>query len=258
MPNHAAAPSGLPKSIIVDESGLVESEKALGLVSHYYNTKFKRTGASASTAKEIEKRLNRGLGFVQKIGVRIARDLNQIVQVKIPGVSKSSIKSGPEDKRRIRSLVVNEERWQAVVNCLAELELGQTVVYAFDREHGQTLARHLRYVGVKTEYVDGNTPFANRYGIFERFRNKETRVLVNVALFIEGVDCPSAEAIVLTYPVGSKLRLQQMIGRVIRGPKIGGTRASRVWGIEGSQMWLKKHLHQSDFRFSGWNVKKLG
>ena len=81
LPSHASAPSGLPKAIIVEEGGLLEAEKALSLVSNYYNNKFKRNGVTKSTAREIEKKLNRGIGFIQKIGIRVARDLQQIVQV---------------------------------------------------------------------------------------------------------------------------------------------------------------------------------
>jgi hypothetical protein len=81
LPSHASSPSGLPKAIIVEEGGLLEPEKALSLVSNYYNTKFKRDGVSKSMAQQIEKKLNRGIGFIQKIGFRVARDLQQIVQV---------------------------------------------------------------------------------------------------------------------------------------------------------------------------------
>jgi len=81
IPNHASSPSGLPKSIIIDEGGLLEPEKALSLVSSYYNNKFNKIGTSRTTALEIERILNRGIGFIKKIGVRVARDLLQIVQV---------------------------------------------------------------------------------------------------------------------------------------------------------------------------------
>jgi len=81
LPDHVSAPSGLPKAIIIEEGGLLEPEKALSLVSNYYNNKFKRNGVTKLTAQEIEKKLNRGIGFIQKIGVRVARDLQQIIQV---------------------------------------------------------------------------------------------------------------------------------------------------------------------------------
>ena len=80
---------------------------------------------------------------------------------------------------------------------------------------------------------------------------------MNVALLIEGVDCPAAESVLLTYPLNSQLRLRQMIGRVLRGPSIGGTKECRVWAAEGSQKWLERLLYGTDYRFEGWKVLRL-
>ena len=110
---------------------------------------------------------------------------------------------------------------------------------------------------MEAEYLDGKTPNALRFGILERFRNRETRVLVNVALLLEGVDCPAAEALVLTYPVRHAERLKQMVGRVLRGPAVGGTDECRVWALEGSQERLDESLFGTRFRYRGWKVKTL-
>jgi superfamily II DNA or RNA helicase len=164
---------------------------------------------------------------------------------------------GHKDQRAIRNLVVDDKRWQCVVNCLCHKRTGKVVVYAFDKLHGRFLTRHLRYLGEKAEFVDGDTPLAVRNGIFERFRNGDTRILVNVKLLIEGVDCPAAESVLLTYPTQAQIRLHQMVGRVLRGPKIGGTPEGKVFAMEGSQQWLDRILFRGDYRFAGWNVKEL-
>ncbi len=165
---------------------------------------------------------------------------------------------GVEDRRSMRSFATQPERWKAIVRTVAEVEEGQTLVFALDREHGKALTRHLSLLDVSAEYVDGETSAPARTGVFERFRNKQTRVLVSVSLLIEGVDCPAAEAAVLTCPVLGRSRFQQMIGRVLRGPALGGTEESRVWGIEGSQALLDRRLRSTEFRLQGWSVRELG
>ena len=176
----------------------------------------------------------------------------------IPGVPKYVRHKGPRDPRTLRELVTDPDRWRAIVACVSEYEDGQVVVYALDRLHGQGITRHLRAVGVEVEYLDGETPIGLRLGIFERFRNRDTRVLVNVALLIEGVDCPAADALVLTYPVRHTARQQQMVGRVLRGPAVGGTNECRVWGLEGSQEQLDDALFPTRYRYRGWRVEALG
>jgi DNA repair protein RadD len=164
---------------------------------------------------------------------------------------------GHKDQRAIRNLVVDEKRWQCVLNCIAHQRTGKIVVYAFDKLHGRFLTRHLRYLGEKAEFVDGDTSISVRNGIFERFRNGDTRILVNVKLLIEGVDCPAAESVLLTYPTQAQIRLHQMVGRVLRGPKVGGTPEGKVFAMEGSQQWLDRILFRGDYRFAGWNVQEL-
>ena len=81
LPNNIGAPSGLPKAIIVDEAGMLEVDKAFGLVEEYYNRQYKKSGCNSRTAKEVRDKLTRGVGFVQRIGVRIAKDRQQLIEV---------------------------------------------------------------------------------------------------------------------------------------------------------------------------------
>ena len=175
----------------------------------------------------------------------------------IPDVPQYARFRSIEDMRSLRALVTDPDRWRAIVDCIANKEAGRIVTYALDREHGRALTHHLRSVGVVAEYLDGETPARQRVGVLERFRDGRTRVLVNVALLIEGVDCPAADALVLTYPVRHSARLQQMVGRVLRGPAIGGTEQCRVWGLEGSQDQLDDTLFSTRYRYRGWKVKNL-
>lgn len=198
------------------------------------------------------------LGF-QPVRKLIARGVLSAPRFRlIPDVPDFARHRGPEDLRVLKELVSDPDRWRAVIECLLKRESGQTVLYALDRVHGRAITHHLRSLGVEAEYLDGKTPNPLRFGILERFRNRETRVLVNVALLLEGVDCPAAEALVLTYPVRHAERLKQMVGRVLRGPAVGGTDECRVWALEGSQERLDESLFGTRFRYSGWKVRTLG
>ena len=171
----------------------------------------------------------------------------------IKGVPPYSIWKGPSDTRSLRSFVLDLDRWTAIVTFVQHSDK-QHVVYALDREHGRALTRHLRFVHVNAEYIDGETAITNRVAILERFRNKETQTLVNVGLLVEGVDCPAADTVVLTFPIKSEPRLRQMIGRVLRGPAAGGTASCQVASIDGSASWLDSVLYSAPFRYDGWKL----
>lgn len=175
----------------------------------------------------------------------------------VEGVPKFERWKGASDRRSLQSLVSSRDRWLASIKRLQDNELGQTVVYALDRQHGKALTRHLRYLGAQAEYIDGETPYEDRVGVLERFRDGSTRILINVALLIEGVDCPAAESVFLTYPVESEIMYRQMVGRVLRGPVIGGTEKCEVWAVEGSQERMDRRLFGSGLSFAGWQIKML-
>jgi superfamily II DNA or RNA helicase len=176
---------------------------------------------------------------------------------RVPDVPKFERWKGPSDQRTLQSLVSSPDRWSHIINCLRSSNLGRTVVYALDRKHGKALTRHLRHLGEKAEYIDGETTYPERVGVLERFRDGATRILVNVALLIEGIDCPAAESVFLTYPVDSDIMFRQMVGRVLRGPLIGGTDRGAVWAVEGSQEQMERRLYGDGLALAGWAIEKL-
>ena len=55
------------------------------------------------------------------------------------------------------------------------------------------------------------------------FKDDKLDVLVNVNIVTEGVDVPNVQTVFLTRPTKSKILMTQMIGRGLRGTKVGGT-----------------------------------
>ncbi len=62
----------------------------------------------------------------------------------------------------------------------------------------------------------------------EKFRKGEIRVLVNVIILTEGIDLPNARTAFLTRPTTSTILMTQMIGRVLRGERAGGTKQAYI------------------------------
>lgn len=125
-------------------------------------------------------------------------------------------------------LGADSDYWMACINAVRAAP-GRLIVYCPTRPLGELFARHLSAVGDLAEFVDGEDTLDTRIAVFERFRDGGTRVIVNVGLLLEGVDCPSADAAFVLYPVQSPTRLIQIAGRVLRGPAVGGAASASIY-----------------------------
>lgn len=92
----------------------------------------------------------------------------------------------------------------------------RTLTFAVTREHGQALTRAYLAAGARAAYADSDTPADTREALLARLAAGELQVLVNVALWVEGVDVPSIDCITLAVATDSPRRYLQACGRASR------------------------------------------
>lgn len=90
------------------------------------------------------------------------------------------------------------------------------ITFAVDIEHARELCAQYIAHGVTAEVVTGEDLSSHRVGAMNRFRARETMVLINVDLFGEGVDVPGVEVVQMCRPTCSFNLYTQMIGRMLR------------------------------------------
>ena len=91
-----------------------------------------------------------------------------------------------------------------------------TLAFCVDRKHARHVHERFEEVGVRSEYMDGETPREERRPIFDRFRAGETRIIVNVGVLVAGVDLPTVSCLIDARPTKSRMRYVQVIGRGLR------------------------------------------
>ena len=64
--------------------------------------------------------------------------------------------------------------------------------------------------------------------ILEAFRRKDFDVLINIKMLTEGTDIPDVQTVFITRETKSDVLLPQMIGRALRGPRMGWTEKAYV------------------------------
>lgn len=92
----------------------------------------------------------------------------------------------------------------------------QTVIFAINIEHSESIARTFNLEGIPTAHLDGESDSGHRQRTLERFKEGKIQVLTNVGLFDEGVDIPALKCVMLARPTKSLSRYLQMCGRVLR------------------------------------------
>jgi len=100
-------------------------------------------------------------------------------------------------------------------------------------DHGKKIKELLLDYGVHLsdiEYIHGSTPDFKRNEVKERFRNKEIRIVIASSIWVEGIDIPTVDVLVIADAGGGKditdtrgiRAVIQKIGRVIRKPILEG------------------------------------
>lgn len=114
----------------------------------------------------------------------------------------------------------------------------KTIVFCQDVAHAAEVACDFRAAGIPAESVDGTTKASVRREALARLTRGDTLALMNCALFMEGLDLPSLEAVEIARGVAHEATWIQILGRALR-PAEGKTR--------GLCLDLHGHVHLHGF-----------
>lgn len=124
----------------------------------------------------------------------------------------------------IKRFSFNLERNKRIISKLLELANGkvQTIFFACTVEHGKFITSYLKANGISVGEVYGETSTEERLDIIRRFRNSEINIIINCGVLTTGFDSTNIRCVFIARPTTSVVLYSQMIGRGLRGPKMGG------------------------------------
>ena len=126
----------------------------------------------------------------------------------------------------------DEQRNLRIVQKLLELAEThpRTLVFAASVDNALLLASVCKAVGLEADAVTGKTDATVREHMIRRFKRSggPSRILINFGVLTMGFDAPAASATLIARPTKSLVLYSQMVGRVIRGPRAGGTERCEV------------------------------
>jgi DNA repair protein RadD len=157
-------------------------------------------------------------------------NLESLISIEIlRGVSKSRDLS----PKFLEILAQDNERNRKIATKLLEIgkQKKRTLYFGTTRYQAQLICAIMILDGINAVYLDGNTPQSYRNDCIKKFKNGEIDIICNCDLFTTGFDDPEIEVIMIGRPTKSLVLHQQMIGRGMRGPKMGGTKEFDLYRI---------------------------
>jgi superfamily II DNA or RNA helicase len=163
-----------------------------------------------------------------------------------PSLANKIAADEDRNARVVRTFLDEREAW------------GQTLVFATNNLQGATIAALLREHGVRVADIYGDATAHERHRVVDDFREGRLQVIVNVGLFTEGTDLPKVETVFLARPTRSRILFRQMVGRAMRGLRVGGSATCSIVAFSDEVVGLLADNLTSCFRDEHEMLEALG
>jgi superfamily II DNA or RNA helicase len=154
-------------------------------------------------------------------------------------------------------LAKSNERNALILAEIAALRLKkrQIIVFALSVDHAHLITELLNLKGINARCIDGATPASERAESIAKYKDDsdEVSVLVNYGVLTTGFDAPNTNAVVIARPTASLVLYSQMIGRGIRGPKVGGNEVCDLVDLEDNLLGFPSEQHAFNFFNIAWS-----
>lgn len=161
------------------------------------------------------------LAELERVEIRYAGSISDLESLVVPPAGSDD--DLPESV--LERIAGNVERNLAIIT---ELEsrvssLEPAIVFCCSVLHSELLSAALRLRGVRAATVDCRMGRTTRRLVIQKFARGELDVLLNFGVLSTGFDAPNVRTVVIARPTKSMILYSQMLGRGLRGPRMGGT-----------------------------------
>ncbi|XMB66264.1 DEAD/DEAH box helicase [Mycoplasmatota bacterium zrk1] len=148
----------------------------------------------------------------------------EIVVDKYSKEDKKQLLSAINENTTLKILSKNRYRNKMILDKLLEInERGlQTIVFACNNNHAYLLQKLLLLNDIQAGVVTDRTPKDLRDKTILEFKKGNLKFIINNKILTTGFDSPNIDCVFITKATSSAITYSQMIGRGLRGPKVGG------------------------------------
>lgn len=107
-----------------------------------------------------------------------------------------------------------------------------TIVFACSLQHAKLLSAFLKMLNIENSLVYGDMASTDRKRAIENFKNGKVNIIINFEILTTGFDSTNIKCVFITRPTKSVILYSQMIGRGLRGPKMGGNKSCLLIDVQ--------------------------
>lgn len=126
----------------------------------------------------------------------------------------------------IKEIAVNKSRNMKIIEKLKILNEKKipTIVFSCSLQHAKMLSAYLKMIDIPNSLVHGDLDGYSRDKAIKDFKdvNNDVNIIINYEILTTGFDSTNIKCVFITRPTKSVILYSQMIGRGLRGPKMGG------------------------------------
>ena len=153
----------------------------------------------------------------------------------------------------LQRISMDEQRNLAIIAEVEQLikRHKRIIIFASTVSHAQLLAVVLVARGHASAAVTSETPIRERTTIIETYKSStsEPIILCNFGVLTTGFDAPQTSATIIARPTQSLVLYSQMVGRAIRGVRVGGNQTAEIVTVVDTQLTGFGNLVEA---FSNW------
>mgnify|MGYP005628619563 FL=1 len=166
--------------------------------------------------------------------IKISAETLNLSPVEINNIKKSLQSDG---ERKVNAEIIskianNKTRNKLILERLFELNNNgiKTIFFACNVAHAKLINAALRLNNIDSGLILGETASTFRRKQIDGFKDDSSslNILVNVSVLTTGFDSPNIDCVFISRPVTSIILYSQMIGRGIRGPRMGGNERCKL------------------------------
>lgn len=124
----------------------------------------------------------------------------------------------------LKKIGENKKRNDVIIENLIKLATNKipTILFVCSNEQGKLISNVLTLLGIKNNCIFGDTHEYLRRKYLLEFDAGEYNILINNSILTTGFDSPRIKCVFITRPTNSIVLYSQMLGRGLRGEKMGG------------------------------------
>ena len=133
----------------------------------------------------------------------------------------------------LKGLASDRKRNDNIITAIkSEVSKGkQCLVFSCTSKHAKVLSAQLNLSGITASAVTSDMTKLARYKAVDSFKKSTSSVLINFGILTTGFDAPNIDVIIITRPTNSIILYSQMLGRGLRGPKVGGNQDCILYDV---------------------------